>query len=64
MGSGALSCDFCGESASDTNDAILKIFSTGKYDNKFICFSCLKQKIQKILIVEGRVVQIEEYTKY
>ncbi len=64
MGNTQLTCDFCGENASDTNDAILKIFSTGKHGGKYVCFSCLKDKIEKILIVEGRVVQIQEYTKY
>ena len=59
-----LSCDFCGEDAADTNDAILKIFSTGKHSGKYICFSCLKEKVEKILIVEGKVLKIQEYTKY
>ena len=64
MGNIQLTCDFCGEDATETNDSILKIFSTGKHGGKYICFSCLKDKIEKILIVEGKVVQIQEYTKY
>ena len=64
MGNLQLICDFCGEIASDTNDAILKIFSKGKHSGKYVCFSCLKEKVEKILIVEQRVVPIEQYTKY
>ena len=63
MGNIPLKCDFCGEDASDTNDAILKIFSTGKHGGKYVCWSCLKEKIEKILIVEERVRPIDRYTK-
>ena len=64
MGSVALSCDFCGENADQNNDPILKIFSTGKHGGRYICFSCLKDKIEKILLVERKVRPIDRYTKY
>ena len=63
MGSGALSCDFCGEANDENDDPILKIFSNGKYGGKYICWCCLKEKIEAILITEGKVIQIRQYTK-
>ena len=36
MGSGALSCDFCGEANDENDDPILKIFSNGKHGGKYV----------------------------
>ena len=63
MGNIPLKCDFCDETSDENNDPILKIFSNGKHSGKYVCWSCLKEKIEKILIVEERVRPIDRYTK-
>ena len=63
MGNIPLKCDFCDETSDENNDPILKIFSNGKWGGMYVCWSCLKEKIEAILIAEEKVAQIREYTK-
>ena len=63
MGNIPLKCDFCYEVNDENNDPILKIFSNGKHSGKYVCLDCLKEKIEAILITEGKVIQIRQYTK-
>jgi hypothetical protein len=48
-------CMYCKDVGTE-NSPILEIHSRGKYRGKFICFNCIKKKVELILEFE-RIIQ-------
>ena len=50
MGNKKIKCMYCNDTEEEDNP-ILEIHSRGKYQGKYICFDCIKKKIN---IMEGK----------
>ena len=49
-------CFFCSQPETEDNP-LMKIYSRGKYGEKFICFNCIKRKIKIMNRYEQKLME-------